>query len=64
VFNVFPNPARNVPHVKTDGQITISDAMGQIVYKGNAGIVDVSKWSRGIYFVLSGGGVSSKVVLN
>ena len=55
-FSVYPNPARNIVHIKTDGSavITITDADGKRLFSktisGND-VIDVSRLTQGIYYI-------------
>jgi hypothetical protein len=64
IFEVFPNPASSHIVLKskhTNMSIGIFDAMGKIVYTAsmddsNELILDVSKWSKGVYLIVGNDG--------
>lgn len=59
VFTLFPNPAHNniVVNSHYDGQLSLINAIGQIVYRSDIiaskdFTIDLSEFSNGIYFIL------------
>ncbi|RMG77294.1 MAG: T9SS C-terminal target domain-containing protein, partial [Bacteroidetes bacterium] len=58
-INIFPNPVKNVltlTHISNVNTISIYDTFGKLIYstsnKGsNTSIINVEKWSSGIYFM-------------
>jgi hypothetical protein len=70
-WRVFPNPANDV--IRIDGikgkkQFNIYNSQGRMVYSssGAAGselLIDVQKWSRGLYMIIDSDGNSGKLLL-
>ena len=62
-LSIFPNPASEVVHIKTDVQnttgylITINDVLGRLVYSGRIqantteAYINVTAFAKGLYYV-------------
>jgi hypothetical protein len=53
-FKLFPVPVNDILNISCEvpiTQITISNAMGKIIYQGYANAIDVSNYLAGTYFV-------------
>jgi hypothetical protein len=51
---VYPNPARDVIHVKSDSRISslsITDSEGRLVYRGQEQSIGISHLADGVYFI-------------
>lgn len=51
---IYPNPSKDVLNIVTNGivnNIVISDFSGKVVFTGNSKTIDISKFSKGVYFV-------------
>lgn len=53
---IFPNPAKNAINLRFNSiyaslKTTLINSAGQIIYKGTSSVIDVSKYSAGIYFL-------------
>lgn len=53
IFEIYPNPAKEILYIKGDNfkNIEIIDIMGRIVDNYKISTIDISNYSRGIYFV-------------
>tara|TARA_B100000767_G_C19767629_1_gene538369 strand:- start:884 stop:1681 length:798 start_codon:yes stop_codon:yes gene_type:complete len=53
-FKLFPVPVNDILNISCElpiSQITISNAMGKVIYQGHANAIDVSSYLAGTYFV-------------
>ncbi len=64
-FNLFPNPASGATvYFNRVADIEIIDAFGKLIYTAsNAQSIDVSNYSKGIYFVRTSDGLVEKLLL-
>jgi sugar lactone lactonase YvrE len=49
----YPNPASNNIFINAE-QVTVLNSLGQKIYQGEGGNLDVSRWQRGYYLIKSG----------
>lgn len=50
-LRVYPNPAYDVIHLSFEEEVTIYNATGALIYKGQEPTVNVEDWANGVYFV-------------
>lgn len=54
---VSPNPATDELYVVVsgdlEGDLKMVDVLGNVVYKGKAGVIDVSSFNNGMYFIIA-----------
>lgn len=51
---IYPNPSKDVLNIVTNGTlntVVISNTNGKTVFNGNSKTIDISKFSKGVYFV-------------
>lgn len=53
-FKIYPNPSTGIINIETREPIEIRNTLGQIIYKGIGGQIDLSEYGEGIYFVRVG----------
>ncbi len=64
--HVCPNPVTDKLHLQGDfDEVSVFDAIGQLVYRGTDSDIDVSAWRNGVYFVrlTNGNGISVEKII-
>ena len=63
-FKIYPNPSTGIINIETQELIEIRNTLGQLIYKGMGGKIDLSGYGEGVYLVKVGARIQKLVLAN
>ncbi len=53
-FKIYPNPSSGIINIHPKSLVYISNILGEIIFTGESGQIDLSEYGKGIYFISVG----------